>query len=67
MTLEDKRLLKLNAVLSVTSISKTTLYELIRAGEFPQPLRITPQASRWRADEIDAWIESRERGTNETG
>ena len=33
---------------------------------FPEPLKIGPKAIRWRADEIQKWVESRPRARGES-
>ena len=40
---------------------KSILYRWMQASDFPEPLKIGPKAIRWRADEIQEWIDSRER------
>lgn len=42
-------------------IGRTTIYRLMRAGEFPEPVRIGPRAVRWIEAEIAAWLASRPR------
>ena len=42
-------------------IGRTTIYRLMRTGEFPAPLRIGPRAVRWPEAEIVAWLASRPR------
>ena len=48
-------LLRIDAVCSVVSLSRATIYRLMAAGTFPQPVRITPRCMRWRAEDIAAW------------
>ena len=50
------RLLSTAQVMDLMQFGRTKLYELTDAGEFPQPLRIGRHL-RWRADELQAWIE----------
>ncbi len=33
------------------------IYEMIRAGSFPPPYKITPATARWSDREITAWID----------
>ena len=40
-------------------ISRTTIYRLMRAGEFPEPIRIGPRAVRWREDDLVKWLAGR--------
>jgi predicted DNA-binding transcriptional regulator AlpA len=39
--------------------SPDTIYRLEREGKFPQRVELSERASRWREDEIAAWIEAR--------
>lgn len=51
------RYLSLEAVLSATGLkSKSTLYSRIAAGQFPEPDRLTTRCSRWRSDQVAAWL-----------
>jgi predicted DNA-binding transcriptional regulator AlpA len=43
------------AVLDQLRTSKSNFYALIRAGEFPPPIKCG-RASRWRQSEVDAFI-----------
>lgn len=51
------QLLDLKGACATTTLSKSILYELIRAGQFPKPIRI-PGTRRvaWRASEVEATI-----------
>ena len=50
------RMLRLPMVLARTGLSKSTLYELIREGSFPKPVRLGAQAVGWFEAEVDGWI-----------
>jgi prophage regulatory protein len=52
-------LLRLPGVLARTGLKKTTLYQLIKRGEFPPSLALTERTKAWRSDEVEAWINSR--------
>lgn len=52
-------LLRLPAVLALTGLKKTTLYQLIKRGEFPLSLALTERTKAWRSDEVEAWINVR--------
>ena len=57
-------ILRVKSVLAATGLSRTTLWRRVRSGDFPRPLRLGGPKSRcvgWRAEEIAAWLESRER------
>jgi prophage regulatory protein len=59
------RLLRVRDVLSRIGMSRTTLYDSIRAGTFPRPARIHGIAA-WSAMEVDAWIDA-QLASRETG
>jgi len=43
---------RLPAILSFLSISKTTFYAGVRAGLFPGPIKLSRRTSVWRASDI---------------
>ena len=51
-------ILDLATVTTLTSLAKTSIYRLARAGRFPQPIPLTPAGGRvgWRAQEVMRWI-----------
>lgn len=51
--------LRLQAVIRVTGLSRSTLYRLIADEQFPRPVRLGPRAVAWRHADIEAWGEAR--------
>lgn len=51
------KLLKVAEVAYIVSISTRTLWRLVSAGKFPQPMRIGG-STRWRAADVEHWIEA---------
>lgn len=51
-------LLDIQAVTNATSLSKTTIYRLMRDGRFPKAVTLTPGGRRvaWNCDEVNDWI-----------
>ena len=41
-------------------VSEKTLWEWVRKGEFPQPLKLSPTITVWRAIDIAEWMKSKE-------
>lgn len=62
-TLEDVCFLRLPEVKSVTGLSKTSIYELIREKSFPAPVRLGPRAVAWVRSEIRQWALERVRAS----
>ncbi len=51
-------LLSLKDVSSITSLSKSTIYRLLRIGQFPAQKQITVGRVAWLASDVDEWINS---------
>ena len=54
----SKKLLRRPAVEAKTGCSRSSLYELIAAGKFPKPIRISANRVAWPEEDVDAWIAS---------
>ena len=53
------RLMRRREVELITGMGRSSIYRLMQAGAFPQPVRVGPAAVRWRASDITGWLESR--------
>ena len=47
-------------------MTRSTIYRQMRAGNFPEPVQISPKAVRWRETELEEWEASLPRATGET-
>jgi len=47
------------AVQARVNASKTSIYGWMKAGDFPQPVKLGPRAVAWRRSDVDRWIDSR--------
>ena len=65
MTDPTDRLLRRAEVEARTGLSTTTIYRMMREGQFPVPVKISKKAVRWPASEIEAWLASLPRATGE--
>lgn len=54
-----ERLVRLPEVRFLTGLGKSSIYDAVKAGTFPQAVRVTEYAVAWRKSEIDAWIANR--------
>lgn len=52
-------LISLKTVAEQTSLSATTIRDLVREGKFPPPVRLPARRVAWSADEVSAWISER--------
>jgi prophage regulatory protein len=61
------RLLKIAEVCEWICVSRSTIYKWVQEGTFPKPLILgggednKTSASRWREDEVTAWLDQRPR------
>ncbi|HQU48367.1 MAG TPA: AlpA family phage regulatory protein [Casimicrobiaceae bacterium] len=56
---EPARLLRRRQVEALIGRGRSSIYEMIAAGEFPKPIRVGRRAVRWLAHEVDGWIRAR--------
>ena len=55
-------LLNVNQVAERLTVTRATIWRYVaRDPQFPKPYKLSPGCSRWKADEVDAWFESRPR------
>ena len=57
MTIEaTDRILRINAVLQQTGLSRSTLYRKVQRGEFPRQIKLSERCAGWRQSSISAWM-----------
>ncbi len=57
----EDRLLTRKEVEGRIRLGRSALYRMLRAGQFPLPVRIGPRAVRWKASEVENWLQERPR------
>lgn len=61
MPAAQRRLLRLKQIIGPEEkripISKSSWWQGVRDGRFPQPVRLSPRCTCWYEDEVDALIE----------
>ena len=57
--LDDVTFVRLPEVKAITGLSKTSIYELIRANSFPPPVRVGARSVAWIKLEIREWAVER--------
>ena len=50
---------RLPQVMRRTGLSRSTIYEMIGRGEFPQQVRLGRRAVGWIAADVDEWISAK--------
>ena len=54
------RLIRMAELPDIVGYKPWSIYRLIRAGEFPQAVKLGKRAVAWRESDISEWIDSRE-------
>ena len=54
-----KKFLRLPDVLERTGYKRTTIYEMIKAGNFPAQVYLGPRATGQVESEVEAWMQER--------
>lgn len=55
----SQSILRLPDVIIRTGLSRSSIYNAIKSGNFPDRVSLGPRATGWRSTDIDEWIESR--------
>lgn len=58
---DEERILLWPEVHRMIPVSRVTAWNGRRKGDFPEPIKISPNRVGWRLSELRAWIESRKR------
>jgi prophage regulatory protein len=53
------KLLRRPEVEARTGLSRSTLYDWMKRGEFPQPVKLGARLVAWRESDIAEWLKSR--------
>jgi prophage regulatory protein len=54
-----KAIWRLPDVISQTGLSRSTIYQKIKVGDFPPQINLGSRAVGWLSEEVDAWITGR--------
>lgn len=40
-------------------MGETTIWDKVRAGEFPKPVKLSERITAWRTEDVQAWMQSK--------
>jgi len=52
-------IIKLSEVKRKTTLSSSSIYRKVAAGEFPSPIKLSERSSGWLQTEVENWIDER--------
>lgn len=58
-TAQPERLLRLNEVESIVGLRKSSIYDAMKRGEFPAPVKLSRRAVCWPSSKIEEWVQGR--------
>jgi prophage regulatory protein len=58
-TAQPERLLRLPEVETLVGLRKSSIYDAMKRGEFPAPVKLSRRAVCWPASSIETWITDR--------
>lgn len=56
MTTANIRMLRLDEVVAMTGLSRSSLYAMAKRGDFPKQIQIGPRAVRWDSRAVESWL-----------
>ena len=55
-----ERILRRPDVEARTGLSRSTIYDWMKRGDFPQPVALGARLVGWRERDVEAWLQARE-------
>ena len=53
------KIIKLPKVMEMTTFCRTTIYRLIKQGEFPKQIKLAERSSGWLESEVVSYLEAK--------
>jgi len=53
---------RINKVTAECGISRSKVYELMKEGKFPRPVKIVGKINGWNSEQVERWIDERLEG-----
>lgn len=53
------QIIRVNDVMKITGVSRTTLWRRVRDKGFPPPIKLGPTSVGWVLDEVENWLRER--------
>jgi len=52
-------LLKIQKVIEITTLSRSTIYRLVESGKFPRPVKLTTRTIGWVEEEVRDFLQEK--------
>jgi prophage regulatory protein len=57
-------LLRIDTVVRVVGLGRSTIYRMVASADFPPPVRLTNRVVAWRRSDLEKWSEAGELATH---
>ncbi|HEY8097750.1 MAG TPA: AlpA family transcriptional regulator [Methylobacter sp.] len=57
--MQSNNIIRLPQAIKKTGVSRGTIYNLIKSGDFPKQIQLSPRTMGFLEHEVDAWIAER--------
>ena len=54
-----ERYFRMKELVDALGVSRSTLYSLMKSGQFPAPIKLSPRTSVWSAEATDEFVRAR--------
>jgi prophage regulatory protein len=59
----QRRFIRLRELLTITGMSRSSIYQLVHLGKFPSSVKLSERAVAWDSADVERWLEERVNGT----
>lgn len=56
---EKDKIIRLNEVMDMTGLSRSTIYRMMEKGDFPKSTPLGERAIGWSMSEVQEWVQTR--------
>lgn len=57
--MDEIKLYRLRELSARIGLARSAIYQAVKDGRFPQPIRVGARAVAWRHQDVESWLQSR--------
>lgn len=55
-----ERYMRINEVIEMLSVGKSTVWAWVKADKFPKPIKLSEYVTVWKLSDIEEWVQQKE-------
>ena len=59
------KMMRIQDVCDYTTLCRSSVFKMVAANEFPQPLKLSYKVVAWQREDIDKWLASKKEQAND--